>query len=260
MSSNLLLAVVTIAGTFGLMLFMRRRLNTQYAHMRAGELVQRLGLTLVEGNPEHNLVTQSVQPSVQNVSSAKGFLTQMAAGQVGGTLGEFKLRAVGQPYGASTELVLYCRQDFSPGLTRNTTTTWHDLRLTVHARYDVMPFDLRLRKETQGLETRRSSDDPRMPEQRFGDAALDQRFVIATPDPTLPHRIAGALGPIAHTLAYVHVTGAGPRVSFVMTPASVSCAAMTLEQVLHVLASLAVTFEGRPVPGAMAAPVAMAGA
>jgi hypothetical protein len=249
--NSIILIAVVCGATFGFMFFMRRNMNQKYAHMKAGQLAQRLGMQLVEGNPEFNLVTQSVQPSVQNQSSAKGFLGQIAATSVGGTLGEFKLRMAGQPYGVNAELSLYCRQDYEPGFTENVTTTWSDLRLTVHTRAPVAPFDLRLRNEHTGLETRRD-DEPRMPPQPFGDAVLDGKLVLETPDPRIPRAIAGVLAPLAHNV-YVHVVGSGTQISFVMTPSSVNAAAMNLEQVLHVLASIAAIFEGRPVPGALAA-------
>ncbi|MCW5808893.1 MAG: hypothetical protein KIT31_41460 [Deltaproteobacteria bacterium] len=253
MSSQLFLVIAVVGGTFGFMFFMRRRLHTQYAHMRAGDVAARLGMRLVEGNPAHNLVTQSVLPSVQNTSSAKGFLHQMAATSVGGTLGEFKLHMVGQPYGAHAELVLFCREDYRPGLTENVTTTWSDLRLTIHARCAVAPFDLRLRKEMTGLEARRDGDAPRMPPQRFGIPALDERFLLECPDPRLPGALAAALAPLATDVVYVHITGAGNQVSFVMTPTAVSCAAMSLERILHTLASIVAVFEGRPMPAVVPA-------
>src|SRR5439155_1822614 len=129
-----------------------------------------------------------------------------------------------------------------PGFTENVTTTWSDLRLTVMTRVPVPPFDLRLRDEHTGLETRRDDDQPRMPPQPLGDPTLDQKLVIETPDPRVPRAIAGMLAPLAHN-AYVHVQGAGNQLSFVMTPASVNAAAMNLEQILHVLVSLAAIFE-----------------
>jgi len=251
--STIIVTVVIVAATFGFMIFQRKKLATQYAHLRAGQLATRLGMQLLEGNPEFNPVTQSVQPSVQNTGSAGGFLRQMAASQVGGTLGEFKLHAAGQPYGHNAELVLYCRQDLETGLVQNTTTTWHDLRLTLHARHGVVPFDLRLRKEMTGMETRRRDDVPRMPAQSFGDPMLDQRYVIETPDPALPRRIAPALAMLAPHLIYVHLIGTGTQLSFVMTPTSVMASATTFEPILHVLASLAAIFEGQPMPGVLAA-------
>jgi hypothetical protein len=255
--SSIVLIVIVCGGTFGFMFFMRRRLNTQYAHMKAGEVAARLGMRLVEGNPEHNLVTQSVLPSVQNASSAKGLLHQVAATSVGGTLGEFKMHMVGQPYGANAELVLYCREDYKPGFTENVTTTWSDLRLTIHARCPVAPFDLRLRKEMTGLETRRDDNDLRMPPQRFGNPLLDERFLLETPDPRVPAAIAAALGPLLTDLAYVHIAGSQNTISFLMTPGAVNSAAMGLEKILHALASIAAVFEGRPMPSAIpAAPVA----
>jgi len=251
--STLFVTGIIVAATFGFMFWQRKRMANQYAHMRAGELAKRLGMQLLEGNPEFNTVTHSVLPSVQNTGSAKGFLRQMAASQVGGTLGEFKLHMAGQPYGHNAELVLYCRQDLDTGFVQNTTTTWHDLRLTLHAYQQVVPFELRLRKEMTGLETRRRDDARPMPAQSFGDPHLDARYIIETPDPALPRRIAPALNLLAPHLAYVHVVAAGTQLSFVMTPTSVMCSATTFEPILHALASLAAIFEGRPMPGALAA-------
>jgi hypothetical protein len=239
---QILLMVLICGGTVGFMVVMRKRLNTQYAHLRAGELATRLGMTLVEGDPQHNLATMSVQPATQNVYSAKGFLKQVAVSNLGGTLGEFKLRMTGKPYGSDAELVLYCKQDFEPGVTENVTTTWSDLRLTVHTRCAIPPFELRLRKEMTGLESR--APEQHMPPQSFGDAALDQRFRLESYDPTLPRRLATTLGPLANAI-YVHVTGSGSQLSFVMTPATVNATAPSLEQVLHVLAAMAASFEGR---------------
>jgi len=251
MSSTLIIAIVTIAGTFGFMYFQRSKLNKQYANMRAGELAQRLGMQVTEGNPEHNLATQSVQPGVQNVGSAKGFLRQMAATQVGGTLGEFKLHLQGSPYGVRAEVVLFCRQDLATGLTQNTTTTWYDLRLLVYARSALVPFELRLKREMTGLETNRSSDTQAMPAQRFGIPILDDRYTIETFDGSLPSRIASALAALSPHLMYVRVVGTHERVSFVMTPASVMCSAPSFEQLLHVLVSTAAILEGRAAPARM---------
>lgn len=252
-TTTIVLPLLFLAGSISFMVFMKRRINTQYAHMRAGDVARRLGMQLVEGNPEHNLCTQAVLPSVGNIGTARGFLNQIAAAHVGGTLGEFKLRMAGEPWGTAAELVLYCREDLSPGLTHTTTTTWSDCRLTIYARTGVVPFELRLRQEAMGLETREhAEDEPRMPEQSFGDPALDQRFVIETWDPSLPRRIAGALAPIAQVLPYVHVVGTGNHVSFVMTPQSVMASAACFEGVLHALVGIAAIHEGRGLPGAPA--------
>lgn len=246
--STLLMMVVTIGGTFGFMIFMRKRLNTQYAHMRFGDVATRLGLRLVEGDPTFNLVTMSMQPSAQNLSSAGGFLQQVAATNVGGTLGEIKMKAMGDPYGSSTELVLYCRQDFEPGIVQNVTTTYHDLRLTMLLRGSVSPFELRLRNETMHLETRRDCTKVQMPAQSFGAPDLDARFVMECFDSSLPRRIAAAVALLPAHAVYVHVTGEGNAISFVMTPASVNASAMAFEQVLHVLAAIASLVEGRAIP------------
>ncbi|MBS2015464.1 MAG: hypothetical protein JST00_21425 [Deltaproteobacteria bacterium] len=297
--STLVLTVIMLGGTFGFMFFMKSKMSAQYAHMRAGDVATRLGMRMVEGDPSFNLVMQSVQPGVQNVSSAGGFLHQMAATSVGGTLGETRLRATGEVYGLGSELVLYCRQDFEPGAFENVTTTWHDLRLTVYTRGALAPFDLRLRQETPCLETRRDCTKPRMlgravaqamhacdparmlgravaqamhacdparmlgravaqamhacdparmPAQGFGVPHLDARFLLECFDPSLPRRIAAAIALVPAHAVYVHVTGEGNAISFVMTPASVSAAAMSLEPMLHVLASIASLLEGRAMP------------
>lgn len=245
---TIILAIVTIAGTFGFMYFQRKKLATQHAHLRAGQLAPKLGLSLVEGDPEFNLAIQSVQPSVQNVGSAGGFMKQIAKTQFGGTLGEFKLKMSGRPYGMPTELVLYCKQDYQPGVIENVTTTWFDLRLSVHAGVSLPPFELRLRKEATGLEAHRRDGAQPMPTATFGDPLLDQRYVIEAIDPALPRRIAAALGTLAPYLMYVHIVGEGNRISFVMTPTSVMASAMSFEPILHALAAIAAALEGRPLP------------
>jgi len=249
---TILIAIVTIAGTFGFMYFQRKKLNTQYAHLRAGQLAPRLGMQLTEGNPEHNLATQSVQPAINNVGSAKGFLGQMAATQVGGTLGEFKLHLQGAPYGMRSELVLFCRQDLDRGLTTSTTTTYFDLRLSVYAHVALVPFEVRLRKETTHLETSRD-EDQQMPPQRFGTPMLDDRYVVESHDPALPSRIAHAIATLAPHFLYVRIVGTHERVSFVMTPPAVNSCSTSFEQILHVLASTVSILEGRAAPAQLVA-------
>ena len=241
---TIVIALVTISATFGFMYFQRKKLNTQYAHMRAAQVAQRLGMEVTEGNPEHNLATQSVQPSVQNVGSAGGFMRQMAAANAGGTLGELKLHLQGTPHGMRAELVVFCRQDLKIGLTANTTTTWYDLRLTVHARAALVPFELRLRDEAAGLDTRRG-DGPAMPAQAFGVPALDQRYIIESHEAALPSRILAALGALPPHLPYLRIVGTHDRVSFVMTPASVNASAFSFEPLQHVLVSIVAALEGR---------------
>lgn len=247
--STIVFAVIAVAGTFGFMIYMKKRLDTQFAHLRAKQLAERLGMQLVEGNPEHNLATHSILPSARNTGSAKGFLKQMAVSSIGGKLGEFRLRMAGRPYGTDAELVLYCKEELEVGYSENVTTTWSDLRLTIHVRCNVTPFELRLKQEHSGLESRDScrGDDAPMPAQRFADPALDGKFKIEAYDPRVPNAIAPVLAPLAG-LAYVHVSAVGNRVSFVMTTTSVTACAPSLEQILHVLVSIAAVFEGKPAP------------
>jgi hypothetical protein len=250
--SSLAFPALIIIATFAFMIISKKKLNQKFAHLRFGDVAARLGLRVVEGNPAHNLATESVQPGVQNLSSARGLVTQMAAAQVGGTLGEVKMQAVGQPYGMAAELMLYCRQDLDPGLRKVVTSTWHDLRLTIHAQRALVPFDLRLRQEMNGLETRRAPDAPAFPEQRFGDPVLDQRYRIEAADPYLPGQIGAALAPLGQ-LMYVHIVVSGNQVSFVMTPVAVMSTAFSFEQILHTLAQVTAILEGRALPSAVAA-------
>ena len=249
--SSLLLIVVILGGTFGFMIWQKKKVGAQLAHLRAGELARRMGMQLTKGNAEFNLACQSVLPSAQALGSAKGFLGQVAKSSFGGKLGEFELRMAGQPYGLSTELVVYCKQELEKGYAEDTVITHHDVRLTVNVRSAVVPFDLALRKEMTGLEVKRG--EQRMPAQSFRDAALDQRYVIESIDPTAPSRIAAALGALPPHLLYVHIVGSGDHISFVMTPGSIMAVTASLEQILHVLASIAAVLEGRPMPGALAA-------
>lgn len=241
--STIAFPALILFATFGFLIVSRRRLNQQLAHLQVGAVTARLGLQLIEGAPAHNLATQSVQPEAQNLGSARGFLKQMAATQVGGTLGETKIYAVGRPHGLQAELMLYCRQHLQPGFDSLTTTTWHDLRLTVHAPHALPAFDLRLRHETPGLPTRRGPDGLALPERRLPDPALAERYLLTTADPTLPVRIASALAAL-QLLSYVHITGSGNQVSFAMTPISVMSSASAFEQILHALTQIAAALSG----------------
>jgi hypothetical protein len=176
----------------------------------------------------------------------------MAASSVGGTLGEFKMRFVGRPLGSDAEIVLYVREDLEVGYSSNTTTTWSDLRITIHAKCNVAPFAVVLREPMTGLEPKHERT---MPPQRFGDGALDKRYVVESYDPQLPRHLAAALAPIAQC-ACAHVVGSGNQISFVMTPGSVMSSAMQIEQIIHSLASISAVFEGKPAPQAFPAPAA----
>lgn len=244
--STVLLLVVTLGATFGFMAYMRKRVGGQTAHLKAGVLAPRLGMRVVEGDPEHNLATMSVEPSARNTGSAKGFVKQMAVTQLGGDLGAFRLVMAGATAeGAPTELVLSCRQDYEVGAFHDTIGTSYDLRLTVAARTTFPAFDIRLRAPRMGMEVASVFGAAPVPYASFGDPALDERFVIQCEDPTLARRIAPLLAPLLAQELYVHVVGTPGQISFVMTPASVNAAAFGFEATLGVLAQIGRALEGR---------------
>lgn len=241
MSFTSLLGIVACVGCVGFMFVFKKRLDTQYAHLKAGALASRLGMQMTKGSPEHNLCTMSVYPSANNLKSGAGWGKSMLASSFGGNIGVFELH-MGN---SQAELSLYAKEDMQLGVYRQRTTTAHDLRLTRFARIPS-PFVLYLRNPMQGMEIQRPVEAG-MPMQSFGDPRLDQMFVIEAHDPSVPQRIRPIVEQMMELSLYAHVDGSPRGISWVMTPAAVNYSSMYFEKLLPMLGQMASALEGRPV-------------
>jgi hypothetical protein len=175
-------------------------LETQYANYRAGELARRLGLRLVEGDPQFNLCAFDVPGKVRY-----GFTTTRTI--------DVRIRMQGEPHGVPLELI-YSLQQESKSIYRTTTVTTHfDCRMTAYARQTFPPFEVLSRKAPVGSIEQAHPIAP-LP---TGNPAVDETYLVATAEPAMARLLGQSMGGFADFASGgVHLWGDGRGVSFVM--------------------------------------------
>jgi hypothetical protein len=211
----------------GLVFFMRMRMKStlakgeaENAASRAGEMAKRIGLSVVEGDPNLNLMYAH---------------TQIIAGQ----LEEAKVRLAGNPSGRNGEVTYYERRETKTGMTSTTVTTYFDGRVAVEVRAPFPEFELVLRSPPSWVGTPKlkisASAHP------FGDPALDQRYVLRTVDARIGPVIAPALANLA-SHQYVHIYGQGNQLVFAFSVETLTCMSLA-DQIYFTLDQMAIAIE-----------------
>jgi hypothetical protein len=223
----------------------RKQIAGQYAHSKAGALAQRLGLTLVRGNPETNL----------QFADKGGVEHQHTDVLLSGT-----------PHGVPTEIVYFrkAKDATSVGsalLGRSVTEVTWDCRIAARIETHVGRFQIRLKKPAQYLDAS-NYFDTELPLASFGVPELDAVLLLEADDPSIGPKLASIVGPLT-TMPYVHVVGERGHVSFDMahcqnalygTGLATSYGFHFVEPLVHLLASAVCVLEGRSLPAQ--APVA----
>ncbi len=162
----LLLAIALVA----YMLFQRRRMpaahDAQNAGYRAGRLAERLGLTLVEGDPEFNLwITQSNEDIGRGPSDGRPVHVQV--------------RMQGTRAGTPFEFLYLFRIEQKTHFTTVTRRRWFDCRMIAHAGRAFPPFEVVSRTTPLGpvLPTQP------LPAQPTGNPAADAAYAVTTAEP-----------------------------------------------------------------------------
>jgi hypothetical protein len=202
---------------------MRRRGIAGTQHATVGALAQRLGLSILEGDPSTNLY----------------YLTQPGRNET------HSIRLAGQPYGRRVEF------DFTNGkrtqdylVLVSTTYTW-GCYLAVHLNAPVPDFEVTARQPTQYLEPEVMLSS--LPEVRTGDPELDSNYRIVSADP----RIAPALAPALRQLSgmlYVHLVAQKGVVMMPITRTGLNYVVHDAERVLQALVTAAGALDGQPAP------------
>lgn len=197
-----LFVVTVILGVFA---FLRLRQGatlagqeSQYGHARAGAVAQRMGVTLLTGDPAFNFY---LNPRLRRGSEA---LYGGVLGNVGKKLEpECVVRMEGTPGGRRVELLYHDRMKLEEGVLDRTLHTWLDARLTVavHGAFPVFEVHTRHPSPHVPIEPRTT-----LPLQSFRDAALDAALVLKCAHPEVGPVIGPALR-ILGQLQYVHVLG-----------------------------------------------------
>src|SRR5262245_35933367 len=198
-----------------------RAADEQSPQWRLGNMAQQMGLQVLEGDPQTNLVYALGTHRMQKTPLSTTF---------GSHTTTTRLRMAGNPGGRPTDFVFFAEtvsewvgSGVSGSLaSRMAHTTRFDCRLTVGVPVAVPPFEIHLRREIRGLET-----EPRLrlPVQSFGSSDLDSRLVLVAGDP----RLGPALAPVAAGMAHfesLHILGQGTALYY-LTNQNASSAALS---------------------------------
>jgi hypothetical protein len=212
---SFLFPAVALAAVLFLVVRRKKQLrgyDQQYSNYRAGELAQRLGLSLVQGDPLFNLFIRQADVDVQRGPADKRPI-------------HIELRAQGSPHGAPLELSYLYRVEQETGFSTVTWRTWFDCRLSAQARQPFPPFEVLSRTTPFGPIAQTQSLAP-MP---TGNPAVDRDYVVATQEPAM----AALLGQVLPQFGVfqssgVHLVGDGRTVSFRMQQDRAPLVASTL--------------------------------
>jgi len=186
-------------------LFFGRRMMTgtdrRYREYRVADLAQRLGLRIVEGDPALNMMQAHTQ---HNMGAAKD--------KAGGFMRSSKQTRVvleGAPYGRPTRFLFHRYTEVAERVVVRVVSGAFDCRLSLQVPADLPPFEIVSRS---GLGRRymgiKAEAEWGLQPQSFGDADLDARLALSSPDPRLGLYLAPAVGALA-SHRYVHIHGHG---------------------------------------------------
>jgi hypothetical protein len=223
-----------LLGLFGVYyLYMMRAQKALVAEHRDKTLravAERLGLTVIEGDPELNLY----------------FFQQPVL--------DYRRRAVceGRPYGRPTRLLLVDGQSTEEHLFSRTRTISFGCFLEVPCPAQIPPFEVSLRAPNEYLVPPVFLDDLQgLFEVSTGDPTLDATVRVVSHDPRVGPLLAPALRLLA-TQPYVHMAGASGTLTISYSRYALPYLAHSPEEQLLALETAACALTGRPAPAAPA--------
>jgi len=221
------------------------------AKFRLSEFAQRLRLSIVEGDPNFNLMMAATatdsQAPVATTGGVVGALKEVAKAE-GRQAKNIRVLLRGAPNGRPTEYVYFHHEDLDVGIVINKLTTTFDCRLTIRVARPFSPFEIVLRKPGMAMD---APPVMSLPPVSLGDPLLDAKFILSTVDPSVAPALAAALAPLVN-LAFFHIQAHDQSMHFVMTTFGSSAVLPSMEQVQYALEQMAAALERRAAPGAMA--------
>jgi hypothetical protein len=176
------------------------RYDQQYSNYRSAELARRMGLSLVEGDPEFNLFIRQANVDVLR-------------GPSDGRPVQVRMRAEGAPQGIPLELTYFYRVERETGIATTTWSTWFDCRLTARARKAFPPFEVISRNAPLGPIAQTQA----LPPVQTGNPQVDATYLVTTQEPGVARLLGEALATFAtFQNSGVHLVGDGASIAFVM--------------------------------------------
>ncbi|MGC4093336.1 MAG: hypothetical protein QM756_36680 [Polyangiaceae bacterium] len=217
---------------FGLMIYQRKKLSNavaENADKSFGAVSQRMGLQVVEGDPNVNLLYFQ-QP-----------------------MGNFKrtLTAQGRPYGRNARFMVIDGQKTSHYIVARTITTTFGCFLEVETPNNLPAFELCLRAPGQYFTPELEfADRPELHTASSGDPMLDQMFIVRAADVRMAPALIPALK-LLSTQQVVHMAGEGQRIWMSIPRFGIAYITHVPEQLLLALESAACALEGRQQPASL---------
>jgi hypothetical protein len=219
--------LILIVATLSFAIWQRTRRKAAMANSvqhTLGSIAQRLGLALVEGDPNLNFM----------YFERPNFAYKR------------RLKLQGTPGGRRVEFLLVdsVENTLNAVVYRETTYSWA-CHLVLTTNVPLPDFEVVRRNPNQYLRPDRALDPSRVPAIPTGNASLDQIFEVLCPDPRVGPAVANALGVIA-SLEYVHFFGRGNCIIGRFTRFGLPYFAHSAETYLLALQTMASCFDGQP--------------
>lgn len=165
------------------------------AHARVGNVAQRMGLTVVAGDPSFNFYHTGRWQDLGQAMS-RNVLSKPSRPDI-------EVRMQGTPGGRRVEVVYVDRVRVADHLLEREVSRWLDLRLVVEVKAPFPEFEVVTRNPQAHI-----APIPQLavPPVSFGDPMLDQQLVLKTNDPRIAAPIAEGMR-ILSSNWYVHVIG-----------------------------------------------------
>lgn len=201
----------------------------EHSDKNLGALAARLGLSVVEGDPNLNLLYFQ-QPS----GSYQRTVT-----------------LTGQPYGRAVTFWIRDGQKTQEYIVATKTTWTFGSRLEL-AVPSAPAFEVMLRNPNQYLRVEPDHVTPSLPVVSTGVPQLDETFIVRAADPGVATKLVNTLYLLA-TQSYVHLAGGSGRMWMKIERMALGSFAYSPEEYLLALETAACACEGKPPPAALPA-------
>jgi len=227
----ILVVVVLVAMPFLRRAFMGRA-DRQFADLRVGNLAQRLGLRVVEGDPELNMIQAHTAHTYKRADPVGGFV----AGFRGVAEKHTHVHLRGVVRGHPVEFVFAVKTD----IVDTESTEWFTCQLTVPVPAGVPAFEVLMRSQSKHWGARPTLG---LPPQSLGDRDLDAAIVFLCADPAVGRALAPVLAGLRRH-NFVHLTCVHGRLSALGTRESLAMVAHQLPETQAVLLDIADVLSG----------------
>lgn len=216
--------------------------DRRYGDYKVGALAHRMGLQVLEGNPELNMVQAQTK---HNMTTAQRPTGGRVARMLGDADKETRVRMEGAPYGRPTQFVFYSYTKVQDRIAVGIVTTAFEYRLSVQIPLEIPPFEIVLRKggARSGAYGVKAKPEWRLPKQSFGDPDLDSALSLTCEDPRLGPHLAPVVGGLTGH-KYVHIQGQGHVLSSLAEENATMYATFDIEQTQRVLEHMANALAG----------------